>query len=75
MSAAHPTGVVEDEIVSMSVAVHLSTTNIMDYNYKAFEKKNWVYYKAWEVLKGHYYWKTKHYIYAAIRKALHFSGQ
>ena len=54
--ASNPTGVGEDDVVSMAVAIHIGKTNVMDYDYKTFNVLEWVYYKSWLVLKSHPKW-------------------
>lgn len=54
--ACNPTGVGDEEVLSMAVAVHLEHTNRMDYDYKNFDKDQWLYYRAWKVLRHHPKW-------------------
>lgn len=54
--ASNPTGVNEDDIASMAVAIHMGKTNKMDYEFKEYCKDNWVMYKAWMVLRQHPKW-------------------
>ena len=54
--ASNPTGVVEHDIGSMAVAIHIGKTNVMDYECKTFNVLEWVYYKSWLVLKSHSKW-------------------
>jgi hypothetical protein len=48
-----PTGVDEQQIVNMAVAIHLGKTKKMDYEFKDFSASQWLFYEAWKVLKEH----------------------
>lgn len=44
--ACNPTGVNEDDILSMAVAVHMGKARTMDYEIKSYCNNNWLGYKA-----------------------------
>ena len=48
---SHPSGVTEEQKVSMAIAIHLKLTKKMDYEFKDFEKSKWRLYGAWDVLR------------------------
>ena len=56
--ASNPTGVGDDTVMSMAVAVHIGVTTCMDYSYKEFDKESWLYYRAYNVLKNHPKWSA-----------------
>jgi muconolactone delta-isomerase len=51
VQASHPTGVNEDNILSMAIAVHLGKTKRMDYQFKFHEHTKWPNYFAWKILR------------------------
>lgn len=56
--ASNPTGVNEDNVLSMAVAIHLGKTTMMEYKYKDYLKDNWISFKAWNVLHCHPKWQV-----------------
>lgn len=54
--ASCPTGVNEEGILSMAVAIHVGQTDKMDYAYQDYDKNNWNAYKAWQELHNHPKW-------------------
>jgi hypothetical protein len=52
IQASHPTGVNEDNILSMAIALHLGETKRMDYNFKSFDHSKWPNYTAWKILRS-----------------------
>jgi hypothetical protein len=51
VQSSHPTGVNDDNIISMAIALYLGKTKRMDYNFKTFEHTNWVNFLAWKILR------------------------
>jgi hypothetical protein len=51
IQASRPTGVNEDNILSMAIALHLGETKRMDYNFKSFDHSKWPNYTAWKILR------------------------
>lgn len=49
--SAKPSGVTDQEIINMAVAVHLNKATGRDYNQKDFDATRWLNYRAWQVLK------------------------
>jgi hypothetical protein len=52
IQASHPTGVNEDNILSMAIALHLGETKRMDYNFRSFDHSKWPNYTAWKILRS-----------------------
>lgn len=52
----NPTGVNEDDILSMAVAVHMGKAATMDYAMKDYCTENWITFKAWKVWHTHPKW-------------------
>ena len=48
---SRPTGVGQDEIISMAIAIHQQETKKMDYAFKNYSHDKWRFYKAWLVAK------------------------
>jgi hypothetical protein len=46
-----PTGVSEQQMTNMAVAIHKGKTNMMHHLYKDFDQNNWENYKAWLVVR------------------------
>lgn len=63
VQACNPTGVGDDGIISMAVAIHTGQTTTMDYAYKGYcgdmSNCNWISYKAYNVLKHHPKWSSQ----------------
>lgn len=51
IQASHPTGVNEDNILSMAIALHLGKTNRMHYDFINYEHTSWPNYLAWKILR------------------------
>lgn len=51
--ASNPTGVNDDNIHSMAVAIHLGKSPKMDYIFKDFNCMDWLGYKAWMIMRKH----------------------
>lgn len=58
LRACGPTGVNEDQVLSMAVAIHMEVTNSMDYEHKDYVKENWLSFNAWKVWSRHPKWAT-----------------
>lgn len=56
--ASNPTGVNEDNIHSMAVAIHIEKTEVMDYSFKDYFTGKWLSFKAWKRAKSHPKWLT-----------------
>ena len=54
--ASNPTGVGEEGVLFMAVAIQTGRTNVMEYDYKDLYKDEWMYYRAWTVLRNHPKW-------------------
>ena len=54
--ASKPTGVVKEESACLSIALHTVKTKVMEYEYKDYDKRNWIHLKAWRVLRNHPKW-------------------
>jgi hypothetical protein len=52
IQSSHPTGVNDDNIVSMAIALHLGKTKRMDYNLRDYEHTQWPNYSAWKILSS-----------------------
>jgi hypothetical protein len=52
IQSSHPTGVNDDNIISMAIALHLGKTKRMDYNLKDYEHTQWPNYSAWKILSS-----------------------
>lgn len=53
VQASHPTGVTEDQILSMAIAKHLGKRNKMSYDAKDYPHENWKNHLAFKTLRGH----------------------
>jgi hypothetical protein len=51
--ASSPTGVTEDNILSMAIAMHIGKTDSMCYEYKDLSHSLWLLYKAYNIFKTH----------------------
>jgi hypothetical protein len=51
--SAHLTGVTEQQKKNIAVAITMGKTDAAHYRFKDYEPNNWMYYKAWHVLKEH----------------------
>jgi hypothetical protein len=51
IQASRPTGVNEDNILSMAIALHLGETKRMDCNFNSFDHSKWPNYTAWKILR------------------------
>jgi hypothetical protein len=54
--ASKPTGVSEDGVISMAIAVHLGTSPKLDYCYKDLPHAEWASYRAWLILRAEAKW-------------------
>lgn len=54
--ACSPTGVTEDNIISMAVAIHVGKCIMMEYGNKDFDKDTWSVNRAWKVLSTRPKW-------------------
>jgi hypothetical protein len=52
VQSSHPTGVNDDNIISMAIALHLGKTKRMDYNMRDCEHTQWPNYGAWKILSS-----------------------
>jgi hypothetical protein len=52
VQSSHPTGVTDDNIISMAVAVHLKETDRMNYQYKNYDPTKWPNFLAWKLLRN-----------------------
>lgn len=50
--SCHPTGVDDQQIVNMAVAIHLGKTDRMMYAMKSFNPMEWLNYLAWQVVRN-----------------------
>ena len=50
---SNPTGCTEQNKINMAVAIHKGKVERMEYRFKDYEPRNWKFYGAWQVLKGH----------------------
>ena len=50
---SNPTGCTEQNKINMAVAIHKGKVERMEYRFKDFEARDWKFYGAWCVLKGH----------------------
>jgi hypothetical protein len=50
VQASHPTGVNDDNIMSMAIALHLGETKRMDYQFKSYDHTKWANFAAWKIL-------------------------
>eukprot|EP00171_Calliarthron_tuberculosum_P023290 IDg23290t1 len=60
VKASNPTGVNDDNILSMAVALHMGKTLGMDYNFKDYFQENWNAFKAFKVLQDHPKWNGEY---------------
>lgn len=51
--ACNPTGVNEEDIISMAIAIHVGRANKIYYQFKEYCKTNWLQYKACLILRHH----------------------
>lgn len=56
--ACGPTGVTENQVLSMAVAVHVGKCATMNYEQKDFSHSNWPGFKAWNLWKNHPKWTS-----------------
>ena len=49
--SSYPSGVTEDEIVCMAVAIHCNETESMEYRFKTYDCTKWKLYAAWNHLE------------------------
>ena len=52
VQSAKPSGVDDQQVINMAVAMHLNEAAGRDYNTRDFDAKKWINYRAWLVLKG-----------------------
>jgi hypothetical protein len=52
VQSSHPTGVNDDNIISMAIALHLGKTKRMDNNMRDYEHTQWPNYGAWKILSS-----------------------
>jgi hypothetical protein len=48
---SNPVNVTEDQVISMTIAIHLKKTDRMDYTFKNYDHNHWQNYRAWKVLR------------------------
>jgi hypothetical protein len=48
--ASHPTGVNDDNILSMAIALHLGETKQMDYQFQSYDHTKWSNFAVWKIL-------------------------
>jgi hypothetical protein len=50
VQASHPTGVNDDNILSMAIALHLGETKWMDDQFQSYNHTKWANFAAWKIL-------------------------
>lgn len=56
----HPTGAVEDEIVSMAAAIHVGVSDKMQYENRGLSHDRWQNARAWRFLRAYPKWELQH---------------
>jgi hypothetical protein len=52
IQSSNPTGMNDDNIISMAITLHLGKTKWMDYNLRDYEHTQWPNYSAWKILSS-----------------------
>ena len=50
---SNPTGCNENDKVNMAAAIHQGKVERMEYRFKDYDARNWKFFGAWKVLRGH----------------------